>query len=151
MRRITISVDDSLAQQFEELIERHGYENRSEAFRDLVRGRIEEERKTTYQARYCIASLSYVYNHHERELASRLAAIQHGHHDICVSSMHVHLDHDNCLETVVLRGLYKQVTAFADSIIAQSGVRHGNINVVPVDVATPSLTQHRHPHFHPKT
>ncbi|MDB5762826.1 MAG: nikR [Herminiimonas sp.] len=151
MRRITISVEDSLAQQFDDLIERHGYQNRSEAFRDLVRGRLEQERKITYQVRYCIASLSYVYNHHERELASRLAALQHEHHDICVSSMHVHLDHDNCLETIVLRGLYRQVSAFADSVIAQSGVRHGNVNVVPVDMATPSLAQHRHPHFHPKT
>jgi CopG family nickel-responsive transcriptional regulator len=151
MRRITISVDDSLAEQFDELIERHGYENRSEAFRDLVRGRIEEERKLTYQARYCIASLSYVYNHHELELASRLAAIQHAHHDICVSSMHVHLDHHNCLETLVLRGPYKQVNEFANSVIARSGVRHGSVNIVPVDVATPSPAQHRHPHFHPKT
>jgi CopG family nickel-responsive transcriptional regulator len=151
MRRITISVDDSLAEQFEELIARHGYENRSEAFRDLVRGRIEQERKATYQARYCIASLSYVYNHHERELASRLAAVQHAHHNICVSTMHVHLDHDNCLETLVLRGLHKQVSTFADNVIALSGVRHGSINIVPVDVASPSLAQHRHPHFHPKT
>ncbi|SNS34834.1 transcriptional regulator, CopG family [Noviherbaspirillum humi] len=151
MRRITISVDDSLAEQFEQLIERHGYENRSEAFRDLLRGRLEQERKSTYQARYCIASLSYVYNHHERELSSRLAALQHEHHDICVSSMHVHLDHDDCLETIVLRGPYRQVHAFANSVIAQSGVRHGQINLVPVDMATPTLAQHQHPHFHPKT
>ncbi|MDB5774501.1 MAG: nickel responsive regulator [Herbaspirillum sp.] len=151
MRRITISVDDSLAEQFDALIERHGYENRSEAFRDLLRSRIEHERKTTYQVRHCIASLSYVYNHHERELSARLAVIQHEHHDICVSTMHVHLDHDNCLETIVLRGAFKQVNAFADSVISQSGVRHGQINVVPVDMASPTLTQHRHPHFHPKT
>jgi CopG family nickel-responsive transcriptional regulator len=151
MRRITISVDDSLAEQFDELIERHGYENRSEAFRDLVRSRIEDERKVTYQARYCIASLSYVYNHHELELASRLAEIQHEHHDLCVSTMHVHLDHHNCLETLVLRGPYKQVNEFANSVIARSGVRHGSVNIVPVDMATPSLAQHRHPHFRPKT
>ena len=149
MRRITISVDESLAGQFEELIARHGYENRSEAFRDLVRGRISQERKITHPASHCIASLSYVYNYHERELAGRLAALKHDHHDICVSGMQVYLDHDNCLETIVLRGLYKQVSAFANNIIAQSGIHHGNVHIVQVDVKTPSAAQHRHLHFHP--
>jgi CopG family transcriptional regulator, nickel-responsive regulator len=151
MRRITISVDDSLAEQFEALIARHGYENRSEAFRDLVRGRLAQEQKINSGSSHCIASLSYVYNHHERELASRLAALQHDHHDLCVSSMQVYLDHDDCLETIVLRGVYAQVSAFADSVIAQSGVRHGNVHVVQVELATPSMAQHRHQHFHPKT
>ncbi len=151
MRRITISVDDSLAEQFDELIARHGYENRSEAFRDLVRGRLAQEQKIAPQASHCIASLSYVYNHHERELASRLAALQHDHHDLCVSSMQVYMDHDDCLETIALRGPYQEVSAFADSVIAQSGVRHGNIHIIQVEVATPSPAQHRHLHFHSRT
>ena len=78
-------------------------------------------------------------------------ALKHDHHDICVSSMQVYLDHENCLETTALRGLYKQVSAFADIIIAQSGIRHGNIHVVQVEVKTPSAAQHRHFHFHPIT
>lgn len=151
MRRITISVDDSLAVQFDALIARHGYENRSEAFRDLVRGRLAQENKTAPLASHCIASLSYVYNHHERELASRLAALYHDHHDLCVSSMRVYMDHDDCLETIALRGPYKQVTTFADSVIAQSGVRHGNIHIIQVVVARPTPAQHRHLHFHFKT
>ena len=151
MRRITISVDDSLAEQFEELIARHGYENRSEAFRDLLRNRLAQEQKKAPHASHCIASVSYVYNHHERELASRLAALHHDHHDLCVSSMQVYMDHDDCLETIALRGPYKQVSAFADSVIAQSGVRHGNIHIVQVEVARPSLAAHRHLHFHSKT
>lgn len=151
MRRITISVDDSLAEQFEELIARYGYENRSEAFRDLLRSRLAQEQKVTPHASHCMASLSYVYNHHERELASRLAALYHDHHDLCVSSMQVFMDHDNCLETIALRGPYQQVSAFADRVIAQSGVRHGNVHIVQVEVATPSRAQHRHLHFHPKT
>ena len=151
MRRITISVDDSLAVQFDELIARHGYENRSEAFRDLVRGRLAQEYKTAPLAGYCIASLSYVYNHHERELASRLAALHHDHHDLCVSSMQVYMDHDDCLQTLALRGPYKDVAAFADSLVAQSGVRHGNIHIVAVEVARPSPSEHRHQHFHSRT
>jgi CopG family nickel-responsive transcriptional regulator len=135
MRRITISVEDSLAEQFDALIERHGYENRSEAFRDLLRARIASERKQTNQVGNCVATLSYVYDHHERELAGRMAQIQHDHHAICVSSMHVHLDHDNCLETLVLRGPYQEVDAFSSKLIAQSGVRHGSVNIVPTTAA----------------
>ena len=155
MRRITISIDAPLAQQFDDLIERHGYRNRSEAFRDLLRSRIEGERKESYRARFCVATVSYIYNHEERVLASKLTALQHDHHDLTVSTMHVHLDHDNCLETVVLRGKFKEVSAFADILVAQSGVRHGNIHIVPVEVATPALADHTHPHSHrhfaPKT
>lgn len=84
-------VKDSLAEQFDDLIERHCYQTRSEAFRDLVRVRLEDERKITNDALYCVANVSYINNHHERELASRLASVQHDHHDICVSTMHVHL------------------------------------------------------------
>ena len=151
MRRITISVDDSLAQQFDELIERRGYVNRSEAFRDLLRGHLEESRKVLNQARYCVATVSYIYNHHERELASRLLERQHAHHDLCVSTMHVHLDHDNCLETVVLRGSFKEVSTFANVLVAENGVRHGNIHIVPVDVELPSKFRHRHLHLLPRT
>ncbi|MDP9109523.1 MAG: nickel-responsive transcriptional regulator NikR [Pseudomonadota bacterium] len=151
MRRITISIEETLAQQFDDLIERRGYENRSEAFRDLLRAHIESERKVTYTALHCVATVNYIYNHHERELASRLTNAQHAHHDLCVTTTHVHLDHDNCLETVVLRGKFKEVSAFADSLIAQSGVRHGNIHIVPVQRDLPSRGQHRHVHLLPTT
>ena len=151
MRRITISVDETLAEQFDGLIERHGYQNRSEAFRDLVRGRLEQERKTTNETHHCVAMVSYIYNHHERVLASRLASLQHDHHDLCVSTTHVHLDHDNCLEGVVLRGTFKDVSTFANSLVAQSSVRHGNVHIVPVEMDTPSKKQHAHFHYRPKT
>ncbi len=151
MRRITISVDEPLAQEFDDLIARHGYENRSEAFRDLLRNRIEGERKVTYTARFCVATVSYIYDHEERALASRLTSLQHDHHDLTVSTMHVHLDHGTCLETVILRGRFKDVSAFADRLVAESGVRHGNIHIVPVEMATPHRHEHVHQHFAPKT
>jgi CopG family nickel-responsive transcriptional regulator len=151
MRRITISIEDNLAEQFDELIDHHGYQTRSEAFRDLLRGRLEAERKNTNETQYCVANVSYIYNHHERELASRVATLQHDRHDLCVSTMHVHLDHHDCLETLVLRGRYREVSAFANSLIAQSGVRHGNIHIVPVGMETPSRKQHTHFHYQPKT
>ncbi len=151
MRRITISIDESIAQQFDDLIERRGYVNRSEAFRDLLRGHLENNRKYTQVVRHCVATVTYIYNHHERELSSRMVAMQHDHHDICVSTMHVHLDHDNCLETVVLKGSYKEVNAFADLLVAANGVRHGNIHIVPVSMKTPTKAAHRHSHLLPNT
>jgi CopG family nickel-responsive transcriptional regulator len=151
MRRITISVEEALAEQFDKLIETRGYANRSEAFRDLLRNHIESERKATGGALHCIATVSYIYNHHERELSSRLASTQHDHHDLCVTTTHVHLDHDNCLETVVLRGRVNAVSAFADSLIAQNGVRHGNIHIVPVQRETAAGSRHPHVHLMPRT
>jgi CopG family transcriptional regulator, nickel-responsive regulator len=150
MRRITISVDEELAQQFDALIERHGYENRSEAFRDLLRTRIESERRAApYQALHGVATVSYIYDFHERDLAVRLAALQHDHHDLCVSTTHVVLDHSNCLETVILRGRLRQVEAFGNLLIAQNGVRHGQLHLVPLHLDTPTAAAHQHRHFQP--
>jgi CopG family nickel-responsive transcriptional regulator len=150
MRRITISVDDALADTFDRLVEEKGYGNRSEAFRDLLRGALGEDRLQEGTAKYCVGALSYVYNHHERQLARRLTSMQHDHHDITVSAMHAHLDHENCIETVILRGRTQAVTQFAQAVIAQNGVRHGNFYPVPID--TPSSgSKHRHVHARPYT
>src|ERR1700683_5098578 len=148
MRRITISVDDALADTFDRLVKEKGYGNRSEAFRDLLRGALGEERLQEGTAKYCVGALSYVYNHHERQLSRRLTRMQHDHHDITVSAMHAHLDHDNCIETVILRGPTQSVTQFAQAVIAQNGVRHGNFYPVPLDTAV-SGVKHRHVHARP--
>lgn len=138
MERITISLDEALAREFDALIERRGYQNRSEAFRDLLREHLETARQSaaTGDAGQCVANLSYVYNHHARDLAERLTGLQHDHHDLTVATLHAHLDHDNCLESVILRGPTASVRAFADALTAERGVRHGQINVVSVDIAS---------------
>ena len=148
MRRITISLAESLAQQFDKLVGQRGYQNRSEAVRDLVREGLERERVQTDPSGNCVASVTYIYNHHERELAQRMTAHQHAHHDLCLSTMHVHLDHDNCMETVLLKGPSAQVREFANMLIAERGVRHGNVHLVPVEM---QFTEHKkgHPHAHP--
>src|SRR3981081_1495218 len=104
MERITMSLDEELAKAFDALIHDRGYVSRSEAMRDLLRREIETHRHARYVRTWCVASLSYVYDHGVRNLAERLTAAQHDHHDLVVSSMHVHLDHEHCLETVILRG-----------------------------------------------
>lgn len=121
MRHLTISIDDDLADTFDELVKQKGYGSRSEAFRDLLRGALGEQQFRTRSARYCVGTLSYVYNHHERQLARRLIGIQHDHHDLTVSTMHAHLDHDNCIETVILRGPTVAVVSFAQTVMRSSG------------------------------
>ena len=151
MRRITISVDDSLAQTFERLVKEKGYQNRSEAFRDLLRGALGEVRLQQGGAKHCVGALSYVYNHHERQFARRLTSMQHEHHDVTVSTMHAHLDHDNCIETVILRGPTPAVVKFAEAVMAQSGVRHGSFYPIPIETAPSDSKEHRHVHARPNT
>jgi CopG family nickel-responsive transcriptional regulator len=81
---------------------------------------------------HCVANLSYVYSHHARALAERLIGIQHEHHDLVISTTHVHLDHDECLESAILKGPAAEVRALADRIQAERGVRFGSINMISV-------------------
>jgi CopG family nickel-responsive transcriptional regulator len=150
MERITMSIDAALAKDFDDLIAKRGYTSRSEAMRDLLRRELEGHR-IKYEVRaHCVASLSYVYNHHERGMAERLTA-QHEHHDLVVSTMHVHLDHEHCLETVALKGTMVAVRRFADAVKAERGVRHAVLNLITVETgdkhALPGAHQH-HGHLH---
>jgi len=140
MERFTISLDEALAQQFDALIAARGYSSRSEAVRDLIRGAIEGDRQRDPPSGHCVGNLSYVFNHHQRELAERLTGLQHEHHDLTVAAMHSHLDHENCLESVILKGPTAAVRQFADVLMAQSGVRHGQLNVIALEA------EHHHAH-----
>lgn len=147
VERFTISLDEDLARAFDALIAARGYSNRSEAVRDILRAQIEASRLAADGggSLHCIANLSYVYNHHERELAERVTHAQHEHHDLCVATLHAHLDHDNCMESVILRGATAEVRAFAEALIAKPGVRHGALNLVTADFRS---QPHGHPHEH---
>lgn len=142
MERVTISLDEPLLAEFDRYIARKGYQNRSEAVRDLVRERLEQDPPADAERGYSVGCVSYVYDHHRRELAQRLTSVQHEHHDIVLSALHVHLDHENCLEVTLLRGPTADVRAFAETLIAETGVRHGHIALTAVEVAAP----HRHAH-----
>lgn len=145
MERFTISLDDDLAHEFDALIAARAYTNRSEAVRDLIRGELERQRQRQDDAGACVASLSYIYNHHERDLAERLTRLQHDHHDLGVATMHVHLDHDHCMEVVMLRGATASVRQFADAVTAERGVHHGRLNLVTVEVhADHAAGEHSH-------
>lgn len=135
MQRFTISLDDELAQQFDALIAGKGYVNRSEAVRDLIRSGVGREtlrHDTAVKAAWCVATVSYVYDRHEHTVISRLLELQHAHHDLVVTSLRTHLDHDHCMEAVVLRGPIADVQSCAELLLALRGVRHGNIHLVPL-------------------
>ena len=140
MERFTISLDETLAAEFDALVAERGYQNRSEAVRDLFRAAIGAARAREEAAGQCVANLSYVYNHHERTLAERLTEISHAHHDLTVAALHTHLDHEHCLESVVLKGPTGAVRRFADSLTAERGVRHGQLNLIPLQA------EHHHAH-----
>ena len=125
--RFTISLEAELAEQFDRYIEAKGYVNRSEAIRDLIRERLVSETLSTRDSGHCVAALTYVFNHHELDLAMRLMDIQHDHHDLTLASQHVHLDHDNCLETIAVKGHASRLKLLADKLIAIKGIKHGRL------------------------
>ncbi len=132
MQRVTISLDEELALAFDALSQVRSYQSRSEAVRDLVRKAVEGSRLEANDGGHCVACLSYTYDHHIRELAQRLTALQHAHHDLVVATTHVHLDHDTSLVAVLLKGGTAAVRALCDGIRAERGVKFGEVNQISV-------------------
>jgi CopG family nickel-responsive transcriptional regulator len=145
VQRLTITVDDDLVAEIDRFIAARGYANRSEAFRDLARSGLQNFSTEAAPGRECVATLSYVYDHAARQLAKRLTQDFHDHHSLAQATLHVHLDHDSCLEVTVLKGPSSEVKAFAEHVIAERGVRHGHVAFMPVDVGE---GPHDHHHAH---
>jgi CopG family nickel-responsive transcriptional regulator len=135
MQRVTMSIDDELLGTLDRMMKKKRYASRSEALRDILR---EVEARETLEAEgkeaFCVATLTYIYDHETRDLGRRLTQAQHKHHDLQVATMHVHLDHDACLEVSVLRGPSSAVRALADATVSQRGVRHGQLHLVPAEL-----------------
>lgn len=143
MERVSITIDSDLLERLEKYMAGRGYASRSEALRDMVRGALMAVEAPAEGA--CLAALTYVYDHHKRQLSNKLTEAHHDHHGLSIATMHVHLDHDSCLEVSILRGPVKEVKALADRVVTQSGVRHGHVHMVPAEI---SLEAHSHPHGH---
>lgn len=153
MQRATIVLDDEFVKELDRVIAVRGYQNRSEAVRDLARAGMRQAAEEEGVAGDCVAALVYVYDHDERELAKRLTHSFHEHHDLSLSAMHVHLDHGSCLEVAVLKGEAKDVRHLADHVIAERGVRHGRLVMVPVEMesakhAHAGESSRKHLHVH---
>lgn len=148
MQRLTITIDDDLLAEVDTFIARRGYANRSEAFRDLLRSGLERAGADTVESRNCIATLSYVYDHNARELPKRLTQEAHDHSGMAQATLHVHIDPESCLEVTVLKGDSREVKTFADRVIAERGVRHGHVVMMPVETAPDHAHGHAHSHSH---
>lgn len=134
MQRITITIDDELAQEIDRLAELRGNANRSETVRDLVRAGIAQNRSATLPASDCVAGVLYVYDQGTRDLPKRLANAYQDQHDLTVATLRIALDHDSLMEVAVLKGRTAEVERLAESIIAERGVRHGRIMLIPAEI-----------------
>ncbi len=133
LNRFGVSMEDDLLRKFDLLIAHRGYTNRSEAIRDLVREKLIDEsvhRSNTP----AFGIISYVYDHHQRELEGTLSDFQHHHFRQIVSSTHIHIDHDTCLESVIMKGKADELQKIAHKILSYKGVKHGKL------ILTTSLT-----------
>lgn len=128
LARIGVALDSELLKQFDAYLERRKYGNRSEGFRDLIRDALIGE-KTDDPSQPSVGTLTLVYNHHTRSLSEKLTAMQHDHAELVISTLHVHLDHHNCLEVLVLRGPAGRIRELAEGIIATKGVQHGQLTM----------------------
>jgi len=139
LSRIGVAIDADLLDQFDHHINARGYTNRSEAFRDLVRDEL-IRKASEAPDQPVVGTLTLVYNHHVRLLSDKLTDMQHEAHHIILSTMHIHLDHDNCLEVLVMKGKSKDVRRIADSLISVKGVAFGNLTIA----GTGKEDDHRH-------
>jgi len=125
--RFGVSLDHHLLDDFDRVITRKNYTNRSEALRDLIRdnlvGQEWDENKVT------VGTITIVYDHHVHDLTDKLTDIQHHYHRLVLSSLHVHLDHDHCLEVLVVRGKGADIKKVADTLIGTKGVKHGKLTM----------------------
>jgi CopG family transcriptional regulator, nickel-responsive regulator len=129
MKRVTITVDDDLLAEIDAAARSRGYQNRSEIFRDFARAALQPERNAVGSD--CVAALLYVCDHASRDLPKRLVRTYHGHHDLSLATLHVHLDDNHCMEVTALRGPSRDVQHFGDHVIAERGVKYGRLVMIP--------------------
>lgn len=129
VERVGISLDQDLLKQFDSLITAQGYTNRSEAIRDLIRARLDQEQAAN-PAADAVAAILLVYDHHATHLSAKLNRLQHDHLLHIITSTHVHLDHHNCLEVIILKGKVSQIQSLADRMTSLKGVKLSRNNIM---------------------
>ena len=151
MQRVTITIDDELDAELDRFMKARGYDNRSEAIRDLARAGLQQAATEIGGERACVAALVYLYDHEARDLPKRLTHDFHERHDLAQATLHMHLDHDNCMEVTVLKGRGSDVQDFANRIIAERGVRHGHVVYLPAEATHHHGPGESHSHGHRHT
>ena len=128
IKRFGVSLDSSLLRNFDSLISRKGYANRSEAIRDLIRDSLVKE-EWKHGNKETVGTITFVYSHETRELTDTLTELQHHFYASIISSMHVHLDEHNCLEVIVVKGKGGNIKKIADRLIGTKGGKHGKLSL----------------------
>lgn len=125
--RFAISLDIELLASFDRAIAKQGYPTRSEAVRDLIRDKLVTQNWDEKEE--AIGTITLIFNHHLYALSDEINTKQHEHHSLIISSMHVHLDYDNCLEIIAVKGKGEHIRKLADSLISIKGVKHGKLTL----------------------
>lgn len=140
--RFGVSIEEELLKRFDDEIAKKGYASRSEAIRDLIRDQIVTEEWESDQE--TVGTITIVYDHHTRELSSNLTHIQHSFQGDIKSVLHIHLDHHNCLEVLVVQGKGHLLKQFADQLVSTRGVKHGKLTMTTTGHAIPTKGGHHH-------
>ena len=135
--RFSISLPPSLLKQLDEMSGEKGYDNRSQAIADMIRNHLVEHR-LKFRNEDIVGTITLVYDHHKPHLQATLTDIQHDHHDVILSTVHVHLDHHNCLEVLLVKGKAAVIKEIADELISSKGVKHGKLTVTTTGKDLPS-------------
>jgi len=142
LSRTGVALDSDLLERFDALISRLGYTNRSEAIRDLIRDRLVTEHTAAPNATV-VGTVTLIYDHHSHGITEKLTEIQHENYELVVSTSHAHLDHDSCLEVLIVHGKSRRIEEFAGRLIGLKGVQHGRLVMT---VAKPVSEKHSHTH-----
>jgi CopG family nickel-responsive transcriptional regulator len=130
VKRFGVSLEEELLENLDKLVARHQFPNRSQAIRFLIRrNEVEEEWNLDKDV---AGALVLIYDHHKRDIQKQMTSLQHDHHDLIMSSQHIHLDHDMCLETITVRGKASKLVTLADRLKAVKGIRHGELVMTAV-------------------
>lgn len=132
LKRFGISMEGHLLRKFDALIKEKGYENRSEAIRDLVRDTLIQQ-SWEKDDQIVAGSIQLFYDHHKRNLLEELTKIQHDMHDVIMSTTHFHLDHNNCLEHIIVKGKARDVQRLSNKLTSLKGVQHGKFSAVRIE------------------
>jgi CopG family nickel-responsive transcriptional regulator len=127
LKRFGVSLEKELLGQFDRLLRKRGYTNRSKALADLVRGRLVEE--TWEEGGEVVGTITMLFDHHKRELSERLTELQHEFYRNIISSQHIHLDQDNCLEVIIVRGKASLIRKLTSLMAARKGVKHVRLTI----------------------
>lgn len=130
LSRFGVSIEPKLLEQFDKLIAQKGYSNRSEAIRDLIRDSLVQ--KEFLSDLPVVGTVTIIYNHEIHDLTHKITHFQHDYADLIISTLHVHLPEDNCMEVIALKGSGSRMKQFADALIGMKGVKHGKLTVTSI-------------------